>query len=541
MRCGVPEENDCMKVTDIPGIASVTCSSQVGFPALNAAGTCTDLPSTAKLLVGGGDARIAPGPDGLVNKYGCRPFPDPDLLAFGSSTASTISAHAFDAARGLREKIAQTLKAESAASLYTSELGRIRAELKSMCGVADMADLDIVFAASGTDLHLIASRIAAGAESRSTRIIMAGAEETGSGVPLALAGKHFSTRSALGQPVAEGICMDSGAEIEISTVPIRCTDGSMRPHAQIDADIESLVEEAIKAGQRILLILVDVSKTGVIAPSPACAVELHRRYPRSIDVLVDACQFRIAPDTLRAYLEQGFWVALTGSKFVTGPTFSGALLLPAPVSQRLRGKPLTSALRPYCARADWPDNWHGADIFDDIANFGLLLRWEAALEELRLFRSVPQAEISRFLAAFGRAIQERLEKSACFEPLPVPSLDRRAISGVENWDHRQTIFPFLLYHPAADFAKTPLNREQTQQIYRLLQADSGDGLRCQLGQPVPCGSRNGIPVAALRICASARLVVEGCAANGKNAAAVIARALDALDKTAILVGLGRFQ
>ncbi|MGZ3158455.1 MAG: hypothetical protein ACXU7H_05170, partial [Burkholderiaceae bacterium] len=78
-------------------------------------------------------------------------------------------------------------------------------------------------------------------------------------------------------------------------------------------------------------------------------------------------------------------------------------------------------------------------------------------------------------------------------------------------------------------------------IYRSLQTDLGNGLRCQLGQPVACGSRNGIPVSALRLCASARLVVEGCAQHGKNASAVIQSALEALDKTAILIETGRFQ
>jgi hypothetical protein len=56
-------------------------------------------------------------------------------------------------------------------------------------------------------------------------------------------------------------------------------------------------------------------------------------------------------------------------------------------------------------------------------------------------------------------------------------------------------------------------------------------LRCQVGQPVPCGHRNGVPLSALRLCASARLVVE--AASG-GAAQVIARAMAVLDKAAWL-------
>jgi hypothetical protein len=493
------------------------------------------------LLVDGGDARIALDANSLANKYGCRPFPDPDLLAFGSSTASTISVPAFAAADRLRERIALALGAESAASIYTRELSRIRAELKGLCDVADMQDLDIVFAASGTDLHLIASQITASAETRPTRIIMAGVEETGSCVPIALAGKHFSTRSALGQSVAEGMPIAGDNIIEVSTVAIRHADGGTRPIADIDADIESIVHDAVAMDQRILLILVDVSKTGMIAPSPACVAALHRRFPKSVDVLVDACQFRIAPVTLHAYLDQGFMVALTGSKFVTGPTFAGALLLPSAVAHRVRNQSLPRSLCAYSARADWPEGWSNTNIFENVANFGLLLRWEASLEELRAFRAIPEEDVIQFLKAFGQIIGEHLQSNPYLEPLPVPPLDRYPLSQAGSWDQCQTIFPFLLYRPAAHAGKEPLDRHQTLEIYRILQADSGDGLRCQFGQPVACGSRDGILVSALRICASARLIVQACEQHGKNASAVIESALEALDKTAILAGGAGFQ
>jgi hypothetical protein len=63
-------------------------------------------------------------------------------------------------------------------------------------------------------------------------------------------------------------------------------------------------------------------------------------------------------------------------------------------------------------------------------------------------------------------------------------------------------------------------------------------LRCQLGQPVACGQRDGVPVSALRLCASARLIVEATAQNGRQASAVIERALAVLEKTALLtIGL----
>jgi hypothetical protein len=44
---------------------------------------------------------------------------------------------------------------------------------------------------------------------------------------------------------------------------------------------------------------------------------------------------------LRAYLQHGLPVAVTGSKFLTGPAFSGALFVPPSAAQRL--KPVRAA------------------------------------------------------------------------------------------------------------------------------------------------------------------------------------------------------
>ncbi|HUW50189.1 MAG TPA: hypothetical protein VMV75_04160 [Sulfuricella sp.] len=510
------------------------------------------LPSLEQLLLEGGDARIALDQSSGLNKYACQSFPDPDLAAFGSSTASTISEAGFSAASGLRDKLLLVVDVEQHAVVYARELNRIRQELVRLCGVSDLPGLNVIFAPSGTDIHLIAAQLAGGTEAAPTLAVMVEAAETGSGVGAALSGHHFSARAALGGAVIEGTPIGGGVVCEAVTVPIRLADGTPRQSAAVDTEVEALVAGAIAKGRRVLLTLVDVSKTGLIAPSPACVLALHHRFPDRVDVLVDACQFRIAPPTLRAYLEQGFMVALTGSKFVTGPTFSGALLIPSPAAQRLRQRSLPHALSAYSARADWPQGWDTDDALDDVANFGLLLRWEAALADLRAFRSLPEAAVMNFVQTFAQAVQNRLMSDPVFEPLPVPRLDRIPLIEATGWDHIQTIFPFLLHH-SEDEDKTLLSREETEQVYRLLQADLTDSygldcqassnnaaaLRCQLGQPISCGSRDGLPVSALRLCVSARLVVEATSGDGRHASDVIERALAALDKTALLVRAGR--
>jgi hypothetical protein len=238
--------------------------------------------------------------------------------------------------------------------------------------------------------------------------------------------------------------------------------------------------------------MADQSKTGMVAPSVDCVAKLHCL----AHVLVDACQFRLAPATLRAYLAQGFMVALTGSKFLTGPAFSAALLLPA-----------------------------GDAVQIEPVNFGLLLRWEAALVELRRFRAVPEFKIINIFQEFADSIRNRLMSDPHFDYLPVPQ--RPVLSVEQHWDQCQSVFSFVPYRRNADGGYAPLTSSQTRQLYLQLQSD-GSSMRCQLGQPVPCGMREGVAVSALRLCLSARLVSD--AAEGAGVSGLVDNAHQALDE-----------
>ena len=91
---------------------------------------------------------------------------------------------------------------------------------------------------------------------------------------------------------------------------------------------------------------------------------------------------------------------------------------------------------------------------------------------------------------------------------------------------------------------TWLSQDETKKVHELLRDDLGGAdesssrpllsSRCQLGQPVPVGTRDGLPVSALRLCASTRLIVDAVSPTGRGAKIVIAEALAALDKAALL-------
>ena len=481
--------------------------------------------ATARLLTQGGDTRIELNAAG-INSYGCGPRPDARLLQFGSSTGSVISAAGFQAAVALYRRL------YSSTGSYSDEVERQRHELSWLSGASRLLGSELVFAASGTDIHLIAAHLAALGQSTSLQAVMVEPEETGSGVPAALSALHFSTQTSQGHSVTLGAALGNAPMQPPAFVNLRLADGRLRSEAEVDAEFVSHVTRQTQAGGRCLLVLTDLSKTGLIAPSLACAKQMLALYGEKLTVLVDACQFRLSSDTLLGYLAQDFMVAITGSKFVGGPAFCGALLLPPGMAERSRAAPL-AALVAYSARSDWPPGWLAAKALAAGANLGLLLRWEAALAELRRFKAVPDQVVHDFLQQWQQAVSRRLVLDDSFEPLPVAALKRTESSKSGAWDNAQTIFSFQVFKPNRPDGRQALNMSETALLYsRVGQTD--DGIRFQLGQPVPCRLRGATPVTALRMCSSARLVTDTFFGN-RSVEQAISQAMLAFDKLAMLL------
>ena len=481
--------------------------------------------STAELLCQGGDARLHLDAAGRANRYGCAPRPDAALIAFGSSTASTISQDAFEAADRLRGRLLAALAAgASAADLYEQETRRLRDIFLGLYGLGGAAEM--IVAPSGTDLHLFAAQLVAAGAGQAPLAIIPEETETGSGVPTALAGGGF-------------------APVEVRAVAARAEDGRPRRAGVVDAEVEALAEAALAQGRRVLLVLIDVSKTGLISPSPACALGLADRFPGQLAVLVDACQLRLSAAALRAYLERGALVAVTGSKFLTGPAFSAALLVPPGAAAQLKSRLLSPGLDAVSVRGDWPEGWAVREQLASEANFGLLLRWQAALSELAGFAAVSEARVAAVAAGLERSVAEALTGHAGIEPLEVRPLDR-GLGPAGGWDRCKTIFPFLLRAGPGGAWLTPV---ETQRVWRLMREDLGAQaggqslqahlaarLRIELGQPVAAGARDGGPVTALRLCLSSRLVCAAADTDPRAVARLISDARLTLAKAAWLAG-----
>ncbi|HVY33872.1 MAG TPA: hypothetical protein VG960_05570, partial [Caulobacteraceae bacterium] len=393
------------------------------------------------LLTAGGDGRIKLDETTGLNHYGCQPFPDEGLRAFGSSTASIISVPAYAQAERLTERLSRAI-ADGAepTELYATELDRIRGEFLGLMGLSDLDGLGVVMARSGTDLHRIIAQLVGLGAGEPPLVITCEPSETGSGVEQALGGA-LSAGASLRSHISQFRPAGAPQPCQIIVAPSRDADGGLRPSEVVDAEIAAQAAAAAALGRRVLLILMDVSKTGLIAPSLGCALELKQRYPDQIDIMVDGCQLRIAPTTVRAYLDSGFLVAATGSKFMTGPTFSAALLIPAAAMHRLGAHRLPMSLAAHTAKADWPQGWPGAEAFQPGSNLGLVSRWQAALDEMVPFAALPAEQVRAFFEAFAMAAAARMDSDPAFLRVSQHPLDRAVLGAPDSWDAVQTIHP----------------------------------------------------------------------------------------------------
>ncbi len=477
--------------------------------------------AAAEILTRGGDERIWLDPNTGRNRYGCGVEPETRGAEFASTTASTISRAALDNVSPYFE----ALHAHgSSPEAYADAARQVRGELARLCALPPSAADNIILAPSGTDLHLMVADLARGCGADPLAIAMPDPSETGRGVPLAVRCQRFGAEAAHGRGGEIGATLFGAVAGHVKAITLRQPDGRPRPGADVDADFERACLRSLRAGRRVLLILVDVSKTGLIAPSPACAFDLKRRYGERLTVLVDACQFRLSTENLTAYLAADFLVAVTGSKFVAGPAFSGALILPEASASDIKARPLLPALADFSGRQDWPAGFAGRNVLPDLPNFGMLARWRAALFELAAFRSLCPAEITAFLARFAKRIDASLDRIEPLDRVDATPL-RRLDDG--RWDAIQTIFTFGV----ADGERS-MSASQLQALCeRLRQPPAGDDMVVRLGQPVSVGWGQDQPRSALRISASAPVVVEALnAPDGGDA--VIDRAVEALEITA---------
>lgn len=419
------------------------------------------LPSVEELLISGGDERLALNTLGF-NKYGCSPLPIDDIFSFSSSTASSLSSDDFAVGEKYRSELENQLSENSPETVFENESKKLCLAWKKACDFPEKSR--VLLSPSGTDLHRLVSE-----HFDDTTILMVETNETGSGVAQALK-----------------------VENQVVSVALRLENGDLRPICDVDKDFENLTKKAIQKNQRVLIVMVDQSKTGLIAPSVDCVLNLKKQFS-NLEILVDACQFRLSAQTLNAYLKQNFMIALTGSKFLAAPSFSGMLVLPEKFANSFKN--------------------------ETTPNFGLLIRNYIALVNFQKFNDLPNEKVFAFVEKFAVTIQHFLIENSSFELLEIPKLKRDSLVNSDFWDTLPTIFPFILCRNNA-----PLLCSETAEIYKSFTKHS---VNFEIGQPVLYGSE----ISVLRLCLSSRLIVQAVLSE-KKSAEIIENALFVLNEIA---------
>src|ERR1035437_61696 len=471
-----------------------------------------------RLLSCGGDPRLNIDPVSGANDYGCQPLPCPDTLSFASSTATSISERACDRVSDARESLMRSAIAVGIDTACDARVERMRDRLKAYLGLSQ-TNVDVVFSPSGTDSQIQALFLARALLGPVLTTVVVAADQTGSGTADTARGHHFSAATANGSRVRKGEPI-AGLANSVASVALPLFDetGDLRPQAESDSLVLGAIEKSIANGTNVLLQVMDSSKLGWRAPRGQCPVEISRRWPDRVQLVVDACEMRLGSPRLQKYLDRGYMVIVTGSKFFTGPAFSGALLVPAGLAKALAAvTEVASGLREYSSRSDWPMNWTTLrSRFPIRANFGQWLRWEAALEEIRAYYSVPEEFRRSALMIFGQGVERIVASSPSLRLLPPQQ--RPADGGGDDEELAQaTIFPFVIGHD-----DRILSLADCRKIYRALGRDAPNAVSanargcdpeiaakiCLVGQPVALGDFERHPIAALRIWAGARLVTE---------------------------------
>ncbi|WP_114953210.1 hypothetical protein [Sphingosinicella terrae] len=426
------------------------------------------LPPLVRILASGGDARIDLDAATGLNRYHSAPRPS-EVLAFASSTANDVSAPAYVHVERLWSAIGPVVDGAS----YAEALEKLRGRIRSAYGLDET--VAVVFAPSGTDLEYVALACIADRGAGGTQNILLGADEVGSGCIHSAHGRYFADRTALGVPTQAGEIVRGldGVAVELVDIPVRDPDGRVRPSAEIAAGMETAIAAARGVGRHSLVHIVHGSKTGLILPSAEDVERLQAAHGDEASFVVDACQARITGAAVRAYLDGGAIVFVTGSKFMGAPPFSGFALVPERMAKA--APPLPAGLATIFRRGEWPAGWPGAEALETSANAGLLLRLEASLFELERFQALDGEETKRIILAFHEAVRrEIVEKSAARRVAPYPPGHRDEADSHPIEMRTLSTLDLSRVNGGASF-------EEAQAWHKAL---IGHGVR--LGQPVKC-------------------------------------------------------
>jgi len=239
----------------------------------------------------------------------------------------------------------------------------------------------------------------------------------------------------------------------------------------------------------------------------------------SIQIIVDGSQLRLDPIDIRQYLNKGYIVTITGSKYFTGPPYAGALIVPKSVSKSINSvkNTIPKGLTDYYNHSDWPASWFCSKDLSDGFNYGSYMRWNAAIVEMERYFKTPILYRNLGIEMFCNFVEDSIKEATFLEPL---FGDETKINtyNTEKFGLRniRTIFPFFILKN-----NKALTVDEVKKLYILLNSDISDQFaassleiirlaaqKCHIGQAVNVKYGPDFQSAVLRISLGARVISE---------------------------------
>ena len=475
----------------------------------------------------GGDDRLVTGGGGL-NKYFTGPQPQPAVIARSSSTSSNVSQVGFLAAQQLFNRLHGALGDGDVVRCFEHAMKDIRQQVKYYWGAQASAPCYVITTPSGSDAEMLPT-IAALLRKKEwqpnvkfsrplvVNIVIASGE-VGSGTVLASKLCHFSSLAPVGKSVEAGtqIAGVMAGVVEVVEIKIRNDQGVVVSDQDLENRLASLLHQMIEQNQQqVVLHMVHACKTGLGAPRDIFLQAMKQKYKDDLVVVVDAAQLRVNQSFVGTWLDSGFWVFLTGSKFLGGPSFSGALLIPSREAELLAAAPsnkIPLGLGDYFTPADCDDFFvNMCEVLPVWYNVGLSLRWAAALAEVARFCSVPVDRQDRGINHWAGGVRSLVKQSKRLKLL------EEAVCANDNGLFHSyigkcnSVVSFGMQVTLGEGRDQFLNLVQLRKVYELMTLDLSDRIKnlsselqniaatpCLIGQPVQVAT-TGPCTAVLRI------------------------------------------
>jgi hypothetical protein len=244
--------------------------------------------------------------------------------------------------------------------------------------------------------------------------------------------------------------------------------------------LEHRLNEIVYTQGRVAIVHIwAASAVGLSFPAPEFLVRIKKKYRERLIAVVDATQMRCDERMLAAFLESGCCVILSGSNFIGGPPFSGALILPFAEAQTLQDA--VNKLGHYISAEDVDPRL--ADFrksLPDWKNFGLLLRWHAALAIMERYYSLEPKQRQDLVARWRLGVLERIVRIPYLRVYQAED-SLRSFGRCHHWVEHDTIVPVSVCPAESTMGEPEASLDQSglMQVYQWLADDMSTRLPLQ--------------------------------------------------------------